>query len=86
MPVIPRVDRIKNIYSSAKALNFGFRLSATNPQAVLFDGVSCHFPQLQRVTIRFCRTRFFIFLIFKDSWNMYEKVIFELIVLMQVII
>ncbi|CAK5008531.1 unnamed protein product [Meloidogyne enterolobii] len=53
MPAIPRVDRIKNIYSAAKALNFGFRLSATNPQAVLFDGISGHFPQLQRVTIRF---------------------------------
>nr|CAD2208265.1 unnamed protein product [Meloidogyne enterolobii] len=58
MPAIPRVDRIKNIYSAAKALNFGFRLSATNPQAVLFDGISGHFPQLQRVTIRFCKTRF----------------------------
>nr|CAD2207158.1 unnamed protein product [Meloidogyne enterolobii] len=55
MPAIPRVDRIKNIYSAAKALNFGFRLSATNPQAVLFDGISGHFPQLQRVTIRFCK-------------------------------
>uniref|UniRef100_A0A914MA89 Large ribosomal subunit protein mL43 n=1 Tax=Meloidogyne incognita TaxID=6306 RepID=A0A914MA89_MELIC len=55
MPAIPRVDRIKNIYTAAKALNFGFRLSATNPQAVLFDGISGHFPQLQRVTIRFCK-------------------------------
>lgn len=57
MPAIPRVDRLKNIYSSAKALNFAFRLTATNPQAVLFNGVSAYQPQVHRITIKFCKSR-----------------------------
>ncbi|KAL3085022.1 hypothetical protein niasHS_010091 [Heterodera schachtii] len=55
MPAIPRVDRLKTIYSSAKALNFAFRLSATNPLAPAFNGVSAYQPQLQRITIKFCK-------------------------------
>uniref|UniRef100_A0A914GTE6 Large ribosomal subunit protein mL43 n=1 Tax=Globodera rostochiensis TaxID=31243 RepID=A0A914GTE6_GLORO len=55
MPAIPRVDRLKNIFSSAKALNFAFRLSATNPIVPSFNGVSAYQPQLQRITIKFCK-------------------------------
>jgi hypothetical protein len=60
MPAIPRVDRLKNIYTSAKALNFAFRLSATNPQAVQFNGVADYQTPLHRITIYFCKNSYVI--------------------------
>lgn len=54
MPARPRVDRLKTIYSSAKHLNFGFRLS-DYPTAPAFNGVSSFQPQLHRITFRFCK-------------------------------
>jgi len=54
MPAKPRVDRIKTIYSAAKGLNFGFRMTGF-PSAPGYNGISAYQPQLLRLTIRFCR-------------------------------
>ncbi|KAI6230164.1 L51-S25-CI-B8 domain-containing protein [Aphelenchoides fujianensis] len=55
MPAIPHVDRLKTIYSAAKQLNFGFRLTG-HPSAPQFNGwAGRHIPQLHRLTIQFCR-------------------------------
>ncbi|CAI4229988.1 unnamed protein product [Auanema sp. JU1783] len=54
MPVQPRVDRIKTIYSAAKALNYGWRFTdfLKTPS---HNGVSKYIPQLHRITFRFCK-------------------------------
>lgn len=55
MPAIPRVDRLKTIFTAAKGLNFGFRLTGY-PSAPQYNGFSGRaIPQLHRVTIRFCK-------------------------------
>uniref|UniRef100_A0A0N4ZKT2 Large ribosomal subunit protein mL43 n=1 Tax=Parastrongyloides trichosuri TaxID=131310 RepID=A0A0N4ZKT2_PARTI len=54
MPARVRVDRLKPIYTSAKALNFGFRLEGV-PTIPNNNGVSTYIPQLHRVTLRFCK-------------------------------
>lgn len=54
MPSIPRVDRIKIIYSAAKKLNYAFMLTDF-PSAPSFNGVTGYRPQLHRVTLRFCK-------------------------------
>ncbi|KAI6198161.1 L51-S25-CI-B8 domain-containing protein [Aphelenchoides besseyi] len=55
MPAIPRVDRLKTIFSAAKQLNFGYQLTGfpTAPQWNGWNGRAI--PQLHRLTIRFCR-------------------------------
>jgi len=55
MPAIPRVDRLKTIYTAAKGLNFGFRLTGY-PTAPQYNGWAGRaIPQLHRLTIRFCK-------------------------------
>lgn len=55
MPAIPHVDRLKTIFTAAKQLNFGFRLTGY-PSAPQYNGWSGRaIPQLHRITIRFCR-------------------------------
>jgi len=55
MPAIPHVDRLKTIFTAAKGLNFGFRLTGypTAPQYNGWNGRAI--PQLHRLTIRFCK-------------------------------
>ncbi|CAD5212298.1 unnamed protein product [Bursaphelenchus xylophilus] len=53
MPAIPRVDRLKNLYTAAKALNFGFRLEGF-PSVPQHSGWARRaIPQLHRLTINF---------------------------------
>ncbi|CAJ0930384.1 unnamed protein product, partial [Mesorhabditis belari] len=54
MPSLPRVDRIKTIYSARKALNYGFRFTDFVKQPA-FNGVSRFIPQMHRITFRFCK-------------------------------
>jgi large subunit ribosomal protein L43 len=55
MPAIPHVDRLKTIYTAAKHLNFGFRMTGY-PTAPQYNGWSGRaIPQCHRITIRFCR-------------------------------
>lgn len=54
MPAIPHVDRIKVVYSAARKLNFGFRMTGF-PDAPFLNGVAHYQPQLQRLTFRFCK-------------------------------
>ncbi|KAK0426382.1 hypothetical protein QR680_009681 [Steinernema hermaphroditum] len=54
MPARVRVDRLKPIYTAAKALNFGWRMSDF-PSAPMQNGISRFIPQLHRLTIRFCK-------------------------------
>lgn len=53
-PTIPRVDRIKTVYSSAKKLNFAFRMTGY-PHVSFNNGVTEYRPHLHRVTFRFCK-------------------------------
>ncbi|CAB3408811.1 unnamed protein product [Caenorhabditis bovis] len=54
MPAVPRVDRLKTVYSAAKALNFGWRFSDfLNIPA--YNGISRYTNQLHRITFRFCK-------------------------------
>ncbi|KJH51123.1 hypothetical protein DICVIV_02682 [Dictyocaulus viviparus] len=48
MPAVPRVDRLKTIYSSAKALNYGWRFTDI-PRTPVYNGVSRYIPQLHRI-------------------------------------
>uniref|UniRef100_A0A7E4W1I3 Large ribosomal subunit protein mL43 n=1 Tax=Panagrellus redivivus TaxID=6233 RepID=A0A7E4W1I3_PANRE len=54
MPARPRVDRLKTVYTAAKQLNFGFRLTGF-PSAPNENGIASYKPQLHRLTIRFCK-------------------------------
>uniref|UniRef100_A0A915AIW9 Large ribosomal subunit protein mL43 n=1 Tax=Parascaris univalens TaxID=6257 RepID=A0A915AIW9_PARUN len=54
MPSRVRVDRIKPIYTAAKALNFGWRLSDF-PKTPMNNGVTSYIPQAHRITLRFCK-------------------------------
>jgi large subunit ribosomal protein L43 len=55
MPAIPRVDRLKTIFTAAKGLNFAFRMTGY-PTAPQYNGWSGRaIPQLHRLTIRFCK-------------------------------
>ncbi|CAD6184164.1 unnamed protein product [Caenorhabditis auriculariae] len=54
MPSLPRVDRIKPIFTSAKALNYGWRFT-DYLKIPAFNGVSRYIPQVHRITIRFCK-------------------------------
>ncbi|KAK6729604.1 hypothetical protein RB195_006573 [Necator americanus] len=54
MPALPRVDRIKTVYSAAKALNYGWTFSGFL-EAPLYNGVSRCIPQIHRITFRFCK-------------------------------
>ncbi|VDL77441.1 unnamed protein product [Nippostrongylus brasiliensis] len=54
MPALPRVDRIKTVYSSAKALNFGWKFTDFL-KTPAYNGVSRYVPQLHRITFRFCK-------------------------------
>ncbi|VDO68078.1 unnamed protein product [Haemonchus placei] len=54
MPAVPRVDRIKTIYSAAKSLNFGWRFTDFL-KTPAYNGVSRYVPQLHRITFRFCK-------------------------------
>lgn len=54
MPAIPRVDRIKVVYSAAKKLNYAFRMAGF-PDAPFNNGVSSYQPQLHRITFRLCK-------------------------------
>ncbi|CAD5207491.1 unnamed protein product [Bursaphelenchus okinawaensis] len=53
MPAIPRVDRLKNLYTAAKQLNFAFRMEGF-PSIPQHSGWARRaIPQLQRLTINF---------------------------------
>lgn len=54
MPARPHVNRLKTIYTTAKALPFGFRMS-DYPSTPAFNGVSSYQPQMHRITFRFCK-------------------------------
>uniref|UniRef100_A0AC35U2U8 L51_S25_CI-B8 domain-containing protein n=1 Tax=Rhabditophanes sp. KR3021 TaxID=114890 RepID=A0AC35U2U8_9BILA len=54
MPSRVRIDRIKPIFTAAKGLNFGFRLTNV-PEAPFFNGVNTFQSQVHRVTLRFCK-------------------------------
>ncbi|KAK6022334.1 hypothetical protein OSTOST_11975 [Ostertagia ostertagi] len=54
MPAVPRVDRIKTVYSAAKALNFAWRFTDFL-KTPAYNGVSRYVPQLHRITFRFCK-------------------------------
>ncbi|KAK5969042.1 Mitochondrial Ribosomal Protein Large [Trichostrongylus colubriformis] len=54
MPAVPRVDRIKTIYSAAKALNYSWRFTDFL-RTPAYNGVSRYMPQLHRITFRFCK-------------------------------
>ena len=54
MPSLPRVDRIKPIYSAAKALNYGWRYTDFL-KTPMYNGISRYIPQLHRITFRFCK-------------------------------
>ncbi|EYC12190.1 hypothetical protein Y032_0048g1658 [Ancylostoma ceylanicum] len=54
MPALPRVDRIKTIYSAAKALNYGWMFTDFL-KTPMYNGVSRYIPQLHRITFRFCK-------------------------------
>ncbi|CAI5437618.1 unnamed protein product [Caenorhabditis angaria] len=54
MPALPRVDRLKPIYTAAKALNFGWRFSDFL-KIPNYNGISRYTNQLHRVTFRFCK-------------------------------
>ncbi|KAI1714366.1 mitochondrial ribosomal protein l51 / s25 / CI-B8 domain-containing protein [Ditylenchus destructor] len=56
MPARPRVDRIRTVYSAAKKLNFGFRMTGF-PDAPFLNGVADYRPQLHRITFKFCKKR-----------------------------
>ena len=54
MPSVPRVDRLKPIYTAAKALNFGWRFSDFL-KIPAYNGISRYTNQLHRITVRFCK-------------------------------
>ncbi|VDM56038.1 unnamed protein product [Angiostrongylus costaricensis] len=54
MPAVPRVDRIKTIYSAAKSLNFAWRFTDIL-RTPAYNGVSRYMPQIHRITFRFCK-------------------------------
>ncbi|CAJ0566209.1 unnamed protein product, partial [Mesorhabditis spiculigera] len=54
MPSLPRVDRLKTIYSAPKALNYGWRFTDHVKQPS-FNGVTRYIPQVHRITFRFCK-------------------------------
>lgn len=54
MPALPRVDRIKTVYSAAKGLNYAWRFTDYLKQP-MYNGVSRYSPQLHRITFRFCK-------------------------------
>ncbi|CAJ0593693.1 unnamed protein product [Cylicocyclus nassatus] len=54
MPALPRVDRIKTIYSAAAALNYGWKFTDFL-KTPMYNGVSRYIPQLHRITFRFCK-------------------------------
>ncbi|CEF64691.1 39S ribosomal protein L43, mitochondrial [Strongyloides ratti] len=54
MPARVRVDRLKPIYTAAKAINFGFRLTGV-PTIPNNNGVGSYIPQVHRITLRFCK-------------------------------
>ncbi|KHJ99584.1 hypothetical protein OESDEN_00418 [Oesophagostomum dentatum] len=54
MPSLPRVDRIKTVYSAAKALNYGWKFTDFL-KVPMCNGVSRYIPQLHRITFRFCK-------------------------------
>ncbi|KHN85790.1 39S ribosomal protein L43, mitochondrial [Toxocara canis] len=54
MPSRARVDRIKQVYTAANALNYGWRLSDF-PKTPMNNGVTRYIPQAHRITLRFCK-------------------------------
>ncbi|VDK48530.1 unnamed protein product [Anisakis simplex] len=54
MPPRVRVDRLKPIYTAAKALNFGWRLKSY-PNIPAHNGVTDYISQAHRITLRFCK-------------------------------
>ena len=54
MPALPRVDRIKTVYSAAKGLNYAWRFT-DYLKTPMYNGVSRYIPQLHRITFRFCK-------------------------------
>ncbi|KAF8367636.1 mrpl-34 [Pristionchus pacificus] len=49
MPAVPRVDRLKTLYSSAKALNDGYKVYGVPKTSV----TTRSFPSPHRITLRF---------------------------------
>lgn len=54
MPAVPRVDRIKTVYSAAKALNYGWMFTDFL-KTPLYNGVSRYIPQLHRYVSAFLK-------------------------------
>ncbi|KAK6038678.1 hypothetical protein COOONC_23817, partial [Cooperia oncophora] len=54
MPAVPRVDRIKTVYSAAKALHYAWKFTDF-VKTPAYNGVSRYIPQLHRITFRFCK-------------------------------
>ncbi|PIO68781.1 hypothetical protein TELCIR_09417, partial [Teladorsagia circumcincta] len=54
MPALPRVDRLKTIYTAAKSLNYAWRFTDFL-KTPAYNGVSRYVPQLHRITFRFCK-------------------------------
>ncbi|PAV82811.1 hypothetical protein WR25_21983 [Diploscapter pachys] len=54
MPAVYRVDRLKQLYTAAKSLNYGWRFEGV-PTQPLNNGVTRYIPQLHRVTFYFCK-------------------------------